>query len=231
MNLSEVFDCSSSLKEKKETEFLLIVRKSWSNFSLWDYIIGTWGYVFHPSCPKSEAIQDLSINERSKAAYLQKDMGAPKPQPRSRDSRVLPPTAAMAVWLHTSSGWFLETQATSVLHPPRQDSGPTITTILRVICGISYHEFQSQMKVTSKFSAPSCIPLMDNAEKADKACGSENECPFTMSTRERKHAQLALCRSMDIYIHTGLWVHPCEYTSIYSVGADKLVWITLGISP
>lgn len=76
------------------------------------------------------------------------------PAPGAGNCRALPPTAAAAVWLHSSSGWFLETHATSVLHHPCQDSGPTITTILRVICGMSYHEFH-ETKVNGKLSAPS----------------------------------------------------------------------------
>lgn len=81
VTLPEAFDSTGSLKEKKETELLLIVRKSWSNFSLGDYIIDTWGYVFHTGCPKNEARKVLFLNEKPKPGHLQKSKTTSKSQP------------------------------------------------------------------------------------------------------------------------------------------------------
>ena len=126
--------------------------------------------------------------------------------------------------MHTYSGWFLETHATSVLHHPHQVSGPTITTILRVICGMSYHELQSRWKWIRNYlplSFPSFLGIMQG--KLGRPV-TQRMSFYHEYQRERKHAQLAVCPSMHINIHSGLWVCPCENTSIHCVKADKLAW-------
>lgn len=84
VTLPGAFDSSGSLKEKKETEFLLIVRKSQRNFSLGDYITDTWDYVFHPGCPKNEATEVFSSMKSPSLATSRKATELPNPSLGSR---------------------------------------------------------------------------------------------------------------------------------------------------
>lgn len=102
--LPEAVDNSSLLKEKKEIQFLLIVRKSWSNFSLGDYIIDTWGYAFHPGCPKNKVRGSFPQWRVWAWPPLEGQWCSQTPAQGVEGPRALPASAVAAIWLHSCPG-------------------------------------------------------------------------------------------------------------------------------
>lgn len=75
---------------------------------------------------------------------------------------------------------------------PLQDSGPTTPIVLRVICGTSYYEFQSQVKVSWKLSAPSFSSFLRIMQH--KLIGPMTQKMSLYHKNQRKHTPRAMCQ-------------------------------------
>lgn len=115
----------------------------------------------------------------------------------------------------------LRSHTSSLLPHSPWDSGPIITTGLRILCGISCNKFQSQIKVGWKLSAPSFLSLLWKKQSKPVRPVTRKMSFYPECKTERTCAESHVWRC--IHMHVGLWVCLCEYTSVSIVPAgDKL---------